>query len=42
MSVLFEAERAGTKHTSIYFESDDSTTKNIGNLIFFTKADAQI
>ena len=42
MSVLLGAEVAVIKHTSLYFESGDSTAENIGNLISFTKVGLQI
>lgn len=35
--MLLGAEWAVKKHTGLYFESGDSTAKNTGNLIGFTK-----
>ena len=42
MSVLLGAEWAVTKHTGLYFESGDSTAKNTGILLGFTKVGLQI
>lgn len=39
--MLLGAEWAVKKHTGLYFESGDSTAKNTGNLIGFTKVGLQ-